>query len=218
MDAYKNMVDHITSLPFSEKLGAIKSINDFSRAGILRSSASLLSYSGYLKEFEEMGVYCDTGEHYVYLWKHAWGDPFYVGCGKNSRWKTKNSRCDDFYLHLDAGDAIVYMVLDGVDEKTARLYEKYVSVNLTRAGYTLANGDNNLEYMSPAARERFCTRCDSLDDDELTQRVQSTVLRILNHDAGCDYRVVDAFLMEYGTDYFSRNHWLDKQEKHAPRA
>lgn len=106
----------------------------------------------------------------------------------------------------------MYLVLDGVDSKTAHLYERYVSANLTFGGYTLANGDNNAEYKTDAARERLASRCKEIEGLELTQKVESAVLNILNHEPHCDYRITDKFLMEYGADYFSRNYIFNRRK------
>ena len=206
MNAYDNFVAHVESLPFSGKIEMVKQINDTFRGMGVNTGVSMLSHQGYLRIVDDKGVCNGEDDHYVYLWKHCWGDPFYVGSGKGKRWTNKNTRCDDFYLHLDAADAVVYLILDGVDNKTARLYERYVSANLTYAGYTLANGDNNAEYKSKAARERMMARCKEIEGQELTQKIENAVLSILSHEANCDYRVTDAFIMEYGADYFSRNY------------
>ena len=204
MGAYENFRESYEKSSFVEKIKFVKEINWFSNA--LGYEVDSLYWYGYLRAIDEKCVSCDDGEYYVYLWRHVWGDPFYVGSGKNDRWLSKNGRCDDFYLHLDQGDAVVYKILKGVDSQTARLFEKYVSVNLIEAGYTLANGDNNPEYMTDAARGRRIKECEKIDDHELAPMVQNTILSVLNEHTKCDYRVTDAFLMKYGVDYFSRNY------------
>lgn len=211
-------VTQFENLSFCEKLRSVKTINDFTEPSILKSSAAMVRHLGYLTEVHNMAVSASEGDSYVYLWRHCWGDPFYVGRGKGSRYTTLNGRCDEFYLHIDRGDAVVYIVLDGVDDATARLYERYVSMNLTQAGYTLSNGDNNFEYLSEDARSRFVEKFANMENDDLTRRVQSKVLGILNHRPRCDYRITDAFLMEYGTDYFSRNYWKKKQKRESQEA
>lgn len=210
MSILSEWYEAVEKMPFHEKLGMLKRVYGATCLDSIRSRAVLLRFDGYLASVFDKGVCEGTGDYYVYLWKHAWGDPFYVGSGKIDRWTDKNGRCDDFYLHLDAGDAVVYRVLSGVDSKTARLYERYVSANISAAGYTLANGDNNAEYKSSEARDRMMARCKQIEGLDLTNRVESAVLHIVGHDPGCDYRVTDRFLMEYGTDYFSRKYIFDK--------
>lgn len=203
--------ESVDKMSFSDKLRMVKQINGMAAFNNTRSRAAILRYDGYLASIIGESVCEGDDEHYVYLWKHAWGDPFYVGSGEGDRWTSLGGRCDDFYLHLDAGDAAVYRVLSGVDAKTARLYEKYVSANLSNAGYTLANGDNNAEYKSDDARERMMARCKQIEGLDLTKRVEGAVMKIIGHESRCDYRVTDHFLMEYGTDYFSRKYVFSKR-------
>lgn len=204
MSVYENIAKSYEALSFIEKIKFIKSAvfvtNNFN------CDVRCLMYDGYLKKITKHKFCSSGGEYYVYLWRHAWGDPFYVGSGKGDRWTTKNGRCNDFFLHLNQADAVVYKILDGVDERTARLFEKYVSVNLVEAGYTLANGDNNTEYMTEAARKRRVDSCKEIDSHELAYGVQKAVLDILYDKPGCDYFITDKFIMEYGADYFSRNY------------
>lgn len=210
-DIFAEIQEAMNRMSFSERLNMIKRMNDSPVLNGNRVSTSRLLWDGYLTTVTEKAVREETGEHYVYLWKHAWGEPFYVGSGKGDRGTMKGGRCNDFFLHLDAADAVVYLVLSGVDSKTARLYERYVSANLTYAGFTLANGDNNAEYKSEDAKERLMRRCKDIEGLDLTKRVEEAVLGIVNHTPRtADYRVTDAFLMEYGTDYFSRNYVFNK--------
>lgn len=201
----KNLADALAELSFADRLDFFRRVNLSFNNRVSRGVNDLLWY-GRLTERSHKGVYVGDNEHYVYIWKHAWGDPFYVGSGKGDRWTNISRRCDDFYLHLDQADAVVYRVLSGVDSKTAHAYEKYVSVNLGRAGYTLANGDNNYEYATESARQKMIERCDELVGLELTARVEAAVLGIIGDNPGCDYRITDTFIQEYGADYFSRNY------------
>jgi hypothetical protein len=206
MDVYNDWIAAVERMSFKEKIEMVKTVNSVSGGGHINFEVWKLASDGYLKAIEHRTIYREDGEHYVYLWKHAWGDPFYVGSGKNYRWTNKSARCNDFYLHLDQADAVVYKILDGVDEHTARLFEKYVSVNLVEAGYTLANGDNNPEYMADGARKRRVDSCKEIDKHELSSAVQNTVCCILCDSPKCDYRVTDKFIMENGADYFSRTY------------
>lgn len=209
----ENVFDELTTKPFADRILFAKSVEELFRPSMLRHEVNYLGWDGYLKKVENKCVCHGDDEYYVYLWRHAWGEPFYVGSGKGNRWKNKNARCDDFYLHLDAADAVVYLVLDGVDAKTAHLYETYVSVNLGRAGYTLANGDNNFEYATEQSRQRMIDKCDKLVGTELTNSVENAVLEIIGDRPNCDYRITEAFIMERGADYFSRNHVFNKRHR-----
>lgn len=200
-------------MSFVDKIKFSKTVYDFTIPREVEYGVSALIYNGYLREIEEKCVFAGEEEYYVYLWKHAWGGPFYVGSGKNNRWRTKNGRCDDFYLHLDQADAVVYKVLDGVDAKTAHLYEKYISVSLTQAGYTLANGDYNYEYASEKTQENMKVACEKYSKLPLSPQVESAVLGILGHEPRCDYRVTDGFIMKYGVNYFSSQYMSGARER-----
>lgn len=206
----ENVLLELAEKPFAERILFSKQVEELFRPNMLVHGVNYLGWDGYLKKIESKCVRAGEDDCYVYLWRHAWGDPFYVGSGKGTRWTSKNGRCTDFYLHLDQADAVVYLVLDGVDAKTARLYENYVSVNLGRAGYTLANGDNNFEYATSASQQRMIEKCDKLAGTELTMRVENAVLSIIGDRPTCDYRITDAFIMERGADYFSRNYVFNK--------
>lgn len=180
-------------------------INLLTSKGILDGKAGMVRHDGYLASVTSEAARDDSGKYCVYLWKHAWGEPFYVGSGVGKRWKSKNPRCDGFYSHIDAGDAVAYKVLDGVSEKTARRYECYVSVCLSSAGFALVNGDNNVGRVGAGTEKRLKSLCSKIEKEELTREVEKALMRIINHNPGCDYRITNAFLKEYGTDYFSRN-------------
>lgn len=213
----ENISEALAALSFSDRLDFQRRVNMTFGNKVERGVNELLWY-GRLGEYADKCLYNGDEDYYVYIWKHAWGDPFYVGSGKGDRWVNKNARCDDFYLHLDQGDAVVYKVLAGVDAKTAHLYEKYVSVNLGRAGYVLANGDNNYEYATESAKQKMIEKCDKLVGLDLTNRVEGTVLRIISDEPKCDYRIADAFIMRYGTDYFSRNFMSGRRKCFCDRA
>lgn len=205
-NAFEDYFKYFEGLTFSKKLEEIKKLEKFNDKLYLSAKTSSLSYDGYLRAYDRMAVCQESGDHYVYIWKHAWGDPFYVGCGVNDRWKSKASRCDDFYHCLDAGDAVVYKVLDGVDSKTARTYERYVSANISNAGYVLSNGDNNAARKSDAAKKRLLNRCNEIQGTELTKKVEKAVIDILRNKEDCDHRITQTFLKEYGTEFFSRTY------------
>ena len=165
-----------------------------------------LKWDGHFGVNTEYCVSGGKGTHYVYVWKHAWGDPFYVGSGKGDRCTTKSGRQNEFFLHLDKADAVVYKILSGVDSRTARLFEKYVSINLVEAGYTLANRDNNPKYIPTEYRESRVDSCKDIDKHMLAYDVRESVLKILVDYPDYNYLITEKFISEYGVDYFSRNY------------
>lgn len=213
----ESIAEAFARLSFAERLDFSRRINVSFCNRVNRGVSHLLWY-GRLAERESHVVRHGDGDYYVYLWRHAWGEPFYVGSGRNYRWMDIGTRCNDFYLHLDQADAVVYMVLAGVDVKTARAYEKYISVNLGQAGYVLANGDNNYTYATEKARSKMILRCKELTGSELTSKVENAVLGILGDDSRCDYRVTDEFIMKHGADYFSRNYLSGRRKCCCDRA
>lgn len=195
------------SLSFPDKLNLARRVGSSCGCALLSQGVSDLVWYGYLTTVLDKRVHENSGEHYVYVWRHCWGDPFYVGMGKGDRWTSRGGRCDEFYYHLDAGDAVVYMLLDGVDSKTAHEYERYVSGSLSLAGYELANRDNNTRTKSEQEIKRMMERCRESAGKDLTPRVEKAVLNIIQHKVSvADYRVTDKFLRNYGSDYFSRNY------------
>lgn len=205
-NAFEEYIEWFDNLSFSEKLEQTRKIIQTNLLSVGDCHLCALRLDGYLQKFANEGVRENSGDYYVYLWKHAWGEPFYVGSGTGDRWTSKCPRCDGFYSHLDAGDAIVYKILDGVDGRTARMYEQYVSANLTTAGYPLVNGDNNVLGKSKGARDRLMEKCSQVKNCDLTSRVEKAVFDILNHNAKCDYRITSEFIKEYGANYFSRKY------------
>lgn len=189
---------------FAEKIDIVKMMGTTFRGVDVDRGVCALCDRGYLTTSDKSATVGGGGEHYVYLWKHAWGDPFYVGSGKGSRWRDKWGRCDGFYPHIDVADAVVYLVLTDVDGDTARMFETYVSVNLTKCGYSLVNGDNNVMRTTDAAAARLDVRCGKIDRHPLAGSVQNTVLTILQDRPNCDYRVTCSFREKYGLEYFSR--------------
>lgn len=200
-DEYNRYFDGLT---FAGKLDEVRRMELASAKLLVENRVSLVSFDGYLRALVTKAVQECAGNYCVYLWKHAWGEPFYVGSGTGNRWKSKSSRCDDFYLHIDAADAVVYKIIDGVDRNTARLYECYVSASLSAAGYVLANSDNNIAKSSDSEKERIISKCSLVEGSDLTKAVENAVFEVINHNPRCDHRITSAFLEKYGTDHFSR--------------
>lgn len=206
MGAFEDFVEAFNAMSFSEKLKMDRNINISGRNLKISSGVSNLYWYGYLSAIDKKAVNAGDGDYFVYVWKHAWGDPFYVGSGQGRRWKEKQSRCDGFYQQLDKADAVTYLLLSGVDAQTARLFERYVSVNLVEAGYTLVNGDNNPGNLAGQARERMIRRCAKTESHELTPAVQNQLFKVLADEPQCDYRITREFLEKYGAGHFSAMH------------
>ena len=103
-----------------------------------------ISYRGFVSAKDEFAHKTREGEYYVYIWKHMFGKPFYVGSGHGYRWIDIHCRNRLFYAELDKGDAVVYKVIDGLKEADARYFETYVSLSLDLAGVELSNLDNRV--------------------------------------------------------------------------
>ena len=68
---------------------------------------------GYVCAKNELSLDYASGDYYVYLWKHMFGEPFYIGKGKDNRWKSIQ-RNDSFTSHINKGDGVVYKVVYGI--------------------------------------------------------------------------------------------------------
>lgn len=132
-------------------------------------------YDACLEHFDDLAVSGSGGEYYVYLWKHAYGAPFYVGSGKGDRWLSK-WRGLEFCRHIDHADAVVYKVLKNVDKETSLIGEKFLSLLFTLNGVPLVNGDNNASRKSPSASERAAKFFDDMLKDPLFSELKNSVL------------------------------------------
>ena len=204
MGVHEGFVEAYEKLSFVEKIRFVKDV--YCVTSSVERDIRYLEWDGYLGKSEKYCFKNGVGDYYVYVWKHAWGDPFYVGSGKGDRWLSKAPRCNDFFLHLDQADVVVYKLVRGLDVHLARSIEAYVSVSLVEAGYTLANGDNNTEYLSETARGRRVKKVSDFEKNPLVSSVQESVLRMLYDEPTCDYRITDGFIMRNGASYFSRKY------------
>ena len=198
-DAFEVARQDFERMSFSEKVSLVKQV-----MGIPRTWNSI-KYDGYVDMKTEFAVTCDCGEHYVYLWKHLDGDVFYVGSGKGERYKSKN-RNDEFFKHIDMGDSVVYIILAGVDIKTARFYERYISGSLGLAGYDLANGDNNTNHIGEHKFNQWLKTNKSNLDTEVTHKIEEVILRKVLLDekfSWSHYQSIRIFKKECGDTYFS---------------
>jgi hypothetical protein len=118
-----------------------------------------LMVNGYVRrDFDALNVIhtnlFSKGEHYVYIWRHENGAPFYVGSGKGYRSRSTYARPVDFYGELMALDAVLCYIADGVSEKDARFIEHYCSFALSSAGVKLANSDGVVSRLTDKGVER----------------------------------------------------------------
>lgn len=126
----------------------------------LRLLTDRIERSGYIEtitKFSAKGDCCEEDSSYVYMWRHMFGAPFYIGSGKGNRWLAVHSRSERFARELAKGDAVVYKLVEHIDAKTAAHYERMVSLWLTVFGITLANRDNNAEYEGKEKATRWLT-------------------------------------------------------------
>jgi hypothetical protein len=193
--------------PFVDKLKFVRGVHQFTHGDY----RGVMQWEGRLSEDDSKCVWLDDGDCYVYVWKHNFGDPFYVGSGKKDRWTTINNRCEGFYEHIDKADAIVYKVIDGIDRNTAFAYEKYVSFNLSAAGYDLANHDNNYQRAAKKNQRSIDKMFYSLEGKETTLAVEKAVFDILNDEKSHLCRTTMLFLDKYGEHFFS-----EKYGEHEP--
>lgn len=157
------------------------------------TSRGMYNYDGFWEKRTSFCAHFSLGDSYVYCWKHVDGDVFYVGSGRNLRMTTKSGRNDDFFKEIDKGDAIVYLIADGLDPNAALHYEHYISNSFTNAGIKLANKDVSFT----PGRDDYSL--------EMTRKIEDALLRILQDDK-FDYSLhfkIKNFLQEYGDNYFS---------------
>lgn len=171
------------------------------------TSTVSLEMDGYLFSNAGKSVVLGDGDYYVYVWKHAWGEPFYVGSGRGDRWITKAPRNPQFYYHLDNADAAVYKVVSGMNEETARMCEAYVSLNFSAAGFPLTNGDNVLREKDDETIERRLKKYKKIEELPEIGKIQAVLLNlVLENERYADYRKSQKFIEEYGKNYFSNKY------------
>ncbi len=159
-----------------------------------------------------------TGQNYVYVWFHTLTrKPFYVGEGIGERW-TSLARSKEFLRHLDQGDAAVCKVLDCADEKTAKLYEKYITYSFTSSGYDLANKDNNYRLCENSTRENLDLLVSAISDKPLTKAVEGALVNILTDDDMKSVYImkgVEGFRLLYGETFFSDGGNIKRRKRGA---
>lgn len=147
------------------------------------------------------------GEHYVYIWRHENGDPFYVGSGKGYRSRSTYDRPEDFYGELMALDAVLCYIAVGVSEKDARFIEYYCSFALSSAGVKLTNRDGVVSRLTQNGIER--KRKEYQKEAAKVRVIQQRLDFLLNKKYAVPEnrgKVLTRFWMEYGVmDCMKRN-------------
>lgn len=191
------------ALPFNEKLAFASCARKMGENHI----ATKIKWDGFLMCDERKAVNLGDGDYYVYVWKHAWGEPFYVGSGTGKRWVVKAPRNPRFYAHLDKGDAVVYKVVSGLDKEASLAYEAYVSVMLSAAGVELSNGDNNVYGKDKEVKGRRMAKCFGIPNEK---EIQDTLIDlVMRNESRADGHITTAFLEEFGTSYFTDYYHLN---------
>lgn len=211
MGAYERFVEELANLSEEDQRKVKEQMDKMCRTMAISTGASHLVHNGYLYEDDSPasplrssfdGLF-EEGDHYVYIWKHLNGDPFYVGSGKGYRSRSISAnRPDRFYAELLAFDAILCYVAFNVSEKDARFIEHYCSFSLTMGGINLTNGDWNAFRMSEKVKERWARFFENDKDktDAIDRRLEflvSKVDRIPEH----YHEIVKQVWKEYGTLY-----------------
>lgn len=193
------------SLSFAEK----QSISAYNIELMSRVNASSIKTEGYAGRTSRCAVKGSGGDCYVYVWAHLFtGQIFYVGSGSGDRWISKNrGNAEMFYKNLDAGDCGVFKVLEDVDKKTARFYERYISLSLSKNGVELVNGDNIYGKTEGCRADSWMKDNRDRIASQMTKDVEQAIIEKVPRDL-LDWRSVMAvmrFREEYGDNYFSSN-------------
>lgn len=143
-ELFEQLAEVISRMSEQERADLQRQLDESSQNAEASYLASRLRYCRTLKQNEKDCAHCGDGEHYVYMWLHADGTPFYVGSGKGDRWKSTN-RNDRFFEEADKLDALVYKLVDGLTLEESREAEFCLTHYLSYNGYKLANWDYNYQ-------------------------------------------------------------------------
>lgn len=203
LSSFEGCASYYESLPFGAKY-IITSLNSSMR---WKSKPYRMATDGFVEKMETGAVRGSGGKHYVYVWLHLLtGSVFYVGSGMGDRWIAK-FRGDQagFLKHLDEGDSIVYKVLSDVDEETAKFYERYISLSLSKEGFGLVNRDNIHKETTVYKAERWLMENADRISNGMTKNIEEFMLNHMLKNAFTLENVLSAyrFREEYGKDYFS---------------
>lgn len=203
-------IEEFNRQPYWERLRFSLAVNQSSHYTFF-SPASIM-WDGYVRAKDDFSVKESEGDCYVYVWRHMFGNPFYIGSGKGDRW-TQKFRNNKFLQELDKGDAVVYKVIDGIDRQIAFLYERYLSICLCRGGCILSNSDN-------IAND---TNVNTIDKWLSSNYIELESKRCRNVEKAFDSIVMDRaftcvdvmksmkFVVDYGESYFSKNFYKNKK-------
>lgn len=190
--------------PFADQCGALMGLNGWRNYISEEADAAKIRNNGFVKEKDCFAVDCGADEYYVYLWKHICGYVFYVGSGKNNRYKSKH-RNAGFARELDDGDSVVYIVARGLNEENARKIERYISGTMSVNGCMLTNNDN---IVVPQKKEDFIGEAQKLLDGistDLIIKINNSIQMILidRNFSYDDAMAVKNFIGWFGDHYFS---------------
>lgn len=153
--AYEEYQAWYNALSPEEQAAFAKKVEDDYKRTKLEYAASEIYWKGYLKKYSPSYLkdkLSDVmqGEHYVYVWKHLNGEPFYVGSGKNDRGEAKWRKNPEFRREISKGDSVIYYLATDISEADARRIEHYVSLKLYFEAFGITNKDlfrNNLKVL-----------------------------------------------------------------------
>lgn len=203
LSSFEECEKYYESLPF----GAKYRLNSPNQSMRWTSGSYRIVNDGFVAKMEQGAVRGCGGEHYVYVWMHLLtGIIFYVGSGTGERWTSKN-RGDQsgFFKQLDEGDSVVYKVLIDVDEETARFYERYISISLSKEGFELVNRDNIHRETTECKIEQWLIENADRISNAMTKDIENFMINHMVKNAFTLHNVLDAyrFREEYGQSYFS---------------
>lgn len=173
-DLYNKAVAQYNALSEKEKAEFHRSVEQMRKSAENNHYAGNLVWHGCIDCFRNAGISgLHDGEHYVYLWKHIDGKPFYVGSGKNGRWlnHSDRNRNSAFAEHKKRHDAFVYLVATCMSEQDARDAEFCCIHNLSKRGYDLAQTTGTYGRLNNAQKQRQDARYRKLMQNHVCEKV-----------------------------------------------
>jgi hypothetical protein len=201
---YEKFVKEYEDLEFCDKVAFAEDVCKTRRMN------SWVALNGYVCKKDNLAINLGRGEHYVYIWKHMYGDVFYVGKGCGKRWVTISPRSFKFYENLNKGDCVVYKIVTGISDDEAMLYERYISLVFRLAGVELVNGDNVVtKSVEETKAEVAQIRNNELPLDHI-QKIEETIINKIMLDS--DFAFYEAedrehFLESCGGKYFTKKYF-----------
>lgn len=203
MEAFDAAVKEYQQLPFWGKIQFATQLDP------LLTVYSMIRFDGCVRKKTDFAVIKESGECYVYLWKHMYGNVFYIGSGFGDRWTKLSGRNDDFYAHIDAGDAVAYKIIDGISKKESMLFERYISLSFHLAGKSTVNRDNRICGTVCDAEEEAAKMRKNLLAEEDVISVEDAILNKILMDRDFelgDVMARDRFLHDCGCRYFTQKY------------